>query len=242
MEFRANFIAKVLQNIGWVIFYLLIIEVIYGQVDAVAGWTKEAMFVLAATVFFMSAVHGALFMSLYEVPYMVRRGTLDTVLIRPVDSQFWVSLRRFNFDRIGSLVAGIGMLIYVVIKIPVVASAGQWAAYSYMTLCSLLIFYSLTLFLMTLAIYFVRVENIWVLGETLLETSRFPIQIFGPNFRTLLIVVLPVGLLATVPAEQLLRGVEPAMLLVGTVWAFGGMAVTRWFWRFSLSRYSSASS
>jgi ABC-2 type transport system permease protein len=103
LEFRANFIAKVGQNVVWIFFFILILLVIYRNTNSVAGWSRGDAFVLAATCFFMNAAFSAFFMSLTEIPEQVRRGTLDFVLTKPVDTQFWISTRKFNFDQIGTL-------------------------------------------------------------------------------------------------------------------------------------------
>ena len=111
LEFRANFFAKIAQNAIWIGFFVLILLVIYRNTDSVAGWSRGAAFILAATCFLMNSVHSALFFSLNEIPEQVRKGTLDFVITKPIDTQFWVSSRKFNFDQIGTLVAGVVMVV-----------------------------------------------------------------------------------------------------------------------------------
>ncbi len=243
MEFRANFIAKVMQNCAWVGFYILIILVIFANADDVAGWNRGETFILAACVFLMSALAGAFFFALYELPTQVRMGTLDFVITKPVDTQFWVSLRRFNFDRLGSLVASMIMLGYGISTSGMgIPGAGQWAAFLLCMIASLALFYSFMMLLMTLAIYFVRVDNLWVMSETILEMARFPIDIYTGAIQRLLTFVLPLALLATVPARQLVVGADWRMTALSLGYGAVALAATRWFWNFSLSRYTSASS
>jgi ABC-2 type transport system permease protein len=243
MEFRANFIAKILQNMAWVFFYILIILVIYSNAKLVAGWNRGEAFVLASVVFLISAFCGAFFFSLYEVPNQVRLGTLDFVITRPVDSQFWVSLRRFNFDRLGSLVAAIGMLTYGLATSGLPhPGPGQWLAFAAAVVGAIGLYYSFIFLLMTMAIYFVRVDNLWVLGETTLEMARFPIDIYKPGLQTLLTFVLPLALLSTIPSRQLVIGADWRMIVFTLGYAAAALAATRWFWNFSLRRYTSASS
>lgn len=242
LEFRANFIAKVFQNLAWVIFYLLIILVIYSQTKSVAGWTSSTIFVLMASVFTMSAVYGALFMALMEISEQVRKGTLDFVITKPVDTQFWVSLRRFNFDRIGSFLVGLMMLGYGLITAGIAPNPLQWLLYLSMMASSLIIFYSLNMILMTMAIYFVRIDNLWVLGENILEVARFPINIYGSGVQQLLTYWIPIGFLATLPAQQLVQGPDLMHAIYGWLWAGGAFLAARWFWNLSLANYTSASS
>ena len=111
LELRANFFAKILQNATWIVFFVLILLVVYRNTDSVAGWSRGDSFVLAATIFIMTSIGTAFFMSIMEIPQHFHQGTLDFIVTKPIDSQFWISTRRFNFDKIGTFLAGIAMLV-----------------------------------------------------------------------------------------------------------------------------------
>jgi len=226
----------------WVCFYLLIILVIFSRTDNIAGWSNKTIYVLMGSVFLMSSIFGAFCMSLMEVPEQVRKGTLDFVITKPVDTQFWVSFRRFNFDKIGSMAVALIMLIYGVVQSNVVIGPLQWGGYVLQVFCAICIYYSLCLLMMTLSIYFVRIENLWVLSETVLETARFPIDIYGPFAKQILMFYVPIGLLATAPASQLMQGFQWQTIVASVVWAGVSLLATRYFWNFTLRRYTSASS
>lgn len=242
LEFRANLFAKVAQNVVWMAFFVLIILVVYLNTDSVAGWSRGDAYILAATCFIMNAFVSAFFMSLMEIPEQVRRGTLDFVITKPVDTQFWISLRRFNFDQIGSLVAGIGMLVLGIVTADLQPTALQLLAYWVLTVCSTIIFYAFSLCLMTLGIWLVRVDNLWVLGETIMQVARYPLDIYNVPLRQVLTYILPLAFIATVPASQLAKGFDPGMLLLGVAWATISFLAARWFWNFALKHYTSASS
>ncbi len=242
LEFRANFIAKVGQNIIWLGFFILILLVVYGKTDSVAGWSRGDAFVLAATCFFMNAVFQALFMSLIEIPDQVRKGTLDFVLTKPIDTQFWVSTRKFNFDQIGTIFAGIVMIVYGSVSAHIHASLVQWIAYAVLVVASTTIFYAFNLMLMTTGIWLVRVDNLWVLGETVMQVARYPLDIYSTSLRAILTFVVPLAFLATIPARQLKDHLDLPMLVLGLVWSLVFVVVSRWFWNFALRHYGSASS
>jgi ABC-2 type transport system permease protein len=242
LEYRANFIAATLSNFSWAVFYLLMILVIFSQTKSVAGWTREMVFVLMGTVFLMTSLHGSFFFSCFEIPEQVRKGTLDFVITRPVDSQFWVSLRRFKITGIGSMAAAVMMVAYGVAWSGSKPGLNEWAAYGVGLLLAVMIYYSFGIFLMTLAIYFVRIDNLWVLAETTAETARYPVDIYRVGIANFFVFYVPLGFLATVPSESLIRGARWDLLFVGLVWAVAFFVGARWFWNWSLSRYTSASS
>jgi len=242
LEFRVNFFAKVLQNIVWIGFFVLILLVVYRNTNSVAGWGKGDALVLGATVFVMNALSSAFFFSVTEIPQQVRMGALDFVVTKPVDSQFWVSSRRFNFDQIGAFLAGVTMIAVGTRMAGLHPDAMQWLCYLTLLTASLTIFYSLNLAMMTTGIWLVRVDNLFILTESLTQVARYPLDIYPMGLQRLLTYVVPLGLLATVPARQLVKGVDLPMVGVAVVWAVAALLLSRFFWKFALRHYSSASS
>ena len=242
LEFRANFIAKVLQNVAWIVVFTLIIVVIYSHTDSVAGWNRGEAFVLAATIFMLGSASSALFFSLVEIPEQVRRGTLDFVVTKPIDSQFWVSLRRFNFDQIGAFLAGVLLLAYGLANAGTPVGAVQILSYAVTFLAAVALYYGFSLALMTLGIWLVRVDNLWVLGETVQQVARYPLDIYNVHVQRMLTYALPLAFLATVPARQLVKQVDPTFVFLSVLYAGIAVVLSRSFWLFAMKRYSSASS
>jgi ABC-2 type transport system permease protein len=197
---------------------------------------------LAATVFLMNAVANAFFFSLAEIPNQVRMGTLDFVVTKPIDSQFWVSTRKFNFDQIGTLVAGVVMIAAGVVTAKIHPDPLQWIGYLVLTGSALALFYAFNLALMTTGIWLVRVDNLWVLSESITQIARYPLDIYGSGLQRLLTFAVPLGLLSTIPARQLVRGFDLGMIALGLAWSIAALLLSRTFWRYALRHYSSASS
>ncbi len=242
LEFRANFFAKIIQNAIWIFFFLMILLVIYRNTDNVAGWSRGDAFILAATVFLMNSVFTAFFYSLNEIPQHVRQGTLDFIITKPVDTQFWISIRKFEFGQIGTFIAGIAMVAIGVATSSAHPSLLQWFGYAALVISSLAIFYSFNLVLMTTGIWLVRVDNLWVMGETLTQIARFPTTIYPSGLQRLFVYFVPLAFIATIPASELKYGFNGPMVALGAVWAISFQVLARWFWRFALTHYTSASS
>jgi len=242
LEFKANFIAKLGQNLMWIFFFVMILLVVYGNTKSVAGWDRGDAFVLGATIFLMNAVFNAFFFSLQDIPSQIRLGTMDFVVTKPMDTQFWVSSRRFNFDQIGTVFAGIVMLVVGISSAHLHPSYLGWVSFVLLIFGALAIFYSFNLALMTSAIWLVRVDNLWVLGESLIGVARYPVDIYGSGLRRFLTNVVPLAFLATVPARQLVTGPDGSAVAEGAVWAVVVLAISRLFWRRAMKSYSSASS
>jgi ABC-2 type transport system permease protein len=103
-------------------------------------------------------------------------------------------------------------------------------------------FYSLNIVLMTLSVWFVRVDNLWVLSETALDVSRYPVDIFSVGIQRALVYFVPLAFMATIPARQIVRGFDAWMVVLGFVWAVAAIVASRLFWVRALRSYNSASS
>jgi ABC-2 type transport system permease protein len=190
----------------------------------------------------MTSIGTAIFMSIMEIPQHVRQGTLDFIVTKPIDSQFWISTRKFNFDKIGTLLAGIAMMVVGLAQTNSHPGFAEWTAFLILLAASLTIYYSVSLMLMTTGIWLVRVDNLWVLTETMTEVARYPIDIYGSGIRGILTFVLPMAFIATIPATQLVKGVNWGMVGLGVVWALVFFILARVFWKFAMRCYTSASS
>lgn len=242
LEFRANFFAKIAQACVWIFFFVMILLVVYGNTDKVAGWSRGDAFVLAATCFLLNALMAALFTSLMEIPQHIRQGTLDFIITKPIDTQFWISTRKFNFDQFGTLIAGLAMLIVGIKTSSAHPQLDQYMAYAILVACALVIFYAFSLSLMTLGIWLVRVDNLWVLGESVMQVARYPLDIYQVRLQQFFTYAAPLAFLATIPSRQLVRSVDWTMVGLGCVWAAVLFMAARAFWNFALRHYASASS
>lgn len=242
MEFRANFFAKVVQSVGFIAFFLLIVLVIYGNTDSVAGWGRGEAFLLTATVFLIEGLFTMFFRSLHEIPGQVRLGTLDFVITKPVDTQFWISTRRFNLEQIGVLLSGTAMMAMGIAQSRITPGVLEWLAYVTLLIAALAMYYAFTLAMMTTGVWLVRVDNLWVLTENVATIARYPLDIYALGVQRLFLFVFPLAFLGTVPVRQLTRGFDPAMVGLGLLWAVVGLALARGFWRYALGHYTSASS
>lgn len=242
MEFRVNFFANVLVSAFWAVFALLILLVIFRNTNRIAGWSRGDALVLAGTVFLVDGIAGVFVRYVMEIPSQVRLGTLDFVVTKPIDAQFWVSLRRVNFGSLGMLLAGFAMLAAGLIERGASPGPLQWVGYLGLLLAALAVYYSFNLALMTTGIWLVRVENLWVLTETVLQVARYPIDIYGAGLVRFFTYAVPLAFLATIPSRQLVSGFDPGMVALGLAWAAAGLFLSRAFWRYALRHYTSASS
>jgi ABC-2 type transport system permease protein len=120
---------------------------------------------------------------------------------------------------------------------------GVWQAgvFALMLIAGAVIIYSFFLILATLSFWFVRVENILVIFQSMYEAGRWPVSLYPGWLRYGLTFVIPVAFATTVPAEALTGRLTWGTLLGAVVLAVVLFAVARVIWRVGLRHYSGTS-
>ena len=252
LEYQANALVELLAVLGNLAGSLFVLTLLYGHGRELGGWSwDEALVVLGLYTVLDGFTSCLLQPNLSRIVGHVQNGTLDFVLLKPIDSQLHLSFRHLSPWGLPGLLAGLTLTTWglshaagsaerhltptlALIPHPLVGLA--------LLLAAATILYSLWFVLAALSIWFVKVWNATEVLRGVLVAGRYPVTAYPPALRLLFTFLLPVAFLTTVPAEALLGtaslGWAAGSLLVAGLCLYG----TRLFWRSALRHYTSASS
>ena len=168
-------------------------------------------------------------------------GTLDFHLLKPVNVQFLVSTRHLRVVRASDLVLGLSVVIVGLLQLGAQVGIADAVLFVLSLFFGVMLVYSLLLGLVTLAFWFVRVENRLAIFWAFTEAGRFPVDVYPLWLRVSLSTVVPIGIAVTAPANVIagrMDWIGVALLGVGTVAAVG---VASALWRRGLKSYTGAS-
>jgi ABC-2 type transport system permease protein len=243
MEYRANFALEIITTIGNLVGSIFVLSLFYGHGHELGGWSWEgALAVLGVYTLLDGFTATLLAPNLNRIVTMVQRGTLDFVLLKPIDSQFWLSSRTFSPWGIPSIALGLAILLYSALRSPAGISFPALGVALVALGFSVLALYSLWFVLASTSIWFVKVWNTTEVLNAYLAAGKYPITAYPAGLRFFFTFVLPVAFLTTVPAEAVLGGGSPPWLAGAAAFGIGLFLVSRWFWRFAQRYYTSASS
>ncbi|GAB5602133.1 ABC-2 family transporter protein [Thermus sp. FJN-A] len=239
MEYRANFLLGLLSSALTLLGALFGLYLLYQGGYRPGGWAfEEALLVLAAFTLLQGVGSTLLAPNLNKIVEHVQQGTLDFVLLKPIDPQFWLSLRAFSPWGLGDFLLGMGLLLYAGKRLGL--GLGDYALFALYFLLGALMLYSLWFLLATTSIWFVKIYNVTEVLRGLLEAGRFPISSYPALYRVFFTFVVPVAFLTTVPAEAALGQGRAPLLALGMAGVLFGLS--RAFFRLALRGYTSASS
>jgi ABC-2 type transport system permease protein len=243
LEYRANFVTQAVLSLFWIGITLASVLVFYTHTDAVGGWPLNHALVIVGLFTFMGGfIKTMLQPNAQKIVEMIRTGTMDFVLTKPVNSQFIATLR---FHKIFN---GIDMLVGAVIvwvafgRMGYAPGSAALLQFALMFGLALLIIYSIWAIMATISFWFVKVSNLTEGFNAIWDTGRFPITTFDGLLRIALTFVLPIAFITTFPAQAVLGTLDGVSMLAALIIGVGLFAFSAWFWRYAIRNYSSASS
>jgi ABC-2 type transport system permease protein len=241
LEYRGNFALAAIAAIAMLAGSIFSLSLLYQGGYRPGGWRfEEALLVLGGFTILEGFSNTFLGPNLNRIVEQVQKGTLDFVLLKPVDSQFWLSTRFFSPWGLPNLLFGLGVWIYAGSRLGMGLS-DYFLGLGLLGVASLLL-YSLWFILGSTSIWFVKIYNVTEVLRGLLEAGRYPIGAYPALYRFFFTFVVPVAFLTTVPAEASLGRLERPTLLVALGIALLVFVFARFFWRLALRSYTSASS
>jgi len=245
MSFKLNFMLWMLVEVLWFLGQIVFIEVVFSYVGDIGGWTKWEVVLLIGTHQLIGQLFQAFFyMNLANIPELVRTGRMDFMLLLPVDTQFVVSLKQFGMDNIVNALVGAGFVIFGLWKLSIVPSFVQIVLYATTVCCGMMIHYSIMLIFSAASFWMLRSQGLIYGYYSLFNIGRYPDTIYRGMFKLVFSWLIPVIIVANIPARLLLHAAENPLpivlqLVAATLFMVG---TTRLLWRSALSHYSSASS
>ncbi|KZR64715.1 MULTISPECIES: ABC transporter permease [Prochlorococcus] len=243
LEYQANMLIDLLAMVGSLAGSIFVLSVFFGQGRDLGGWSWEAALVVQGIYTFLDGVSSTwLRPNLGAIVTHVREGTLDFVLLKPIDSQFWVSLRIMAPAGLPEMGLGLVLIVWAASRAGASFSLGTVLVAVLMLCVGGVILYALWFVIAATSIWFVKTWNATEVLRAVLASGRFPVSAYPPTLRLVFILVLPVAFLTTVPAEVILGRAAMPMLALGMFLAVIFFVGSRAFWLFALRYYTSASS
>ncbi|WP_457631669.1 ABC transporter permease [Oceanithermus sp.] len=241
MEYRTAFVLAFLEAGLEAAGKLFGVYLFYANGFDLGGWRwQEALLVLGLASLIDSFFIGVFNPNLRRISEMVQDGTLDFVLLKPVSSQFWMSVQSFAAVGLPFLLVSLGLIAYAGAAAGL--DAGGWLRLGLGAAAGLLLAYAVAFLFATTSIWFVKVFNVVYFLSAVVWTGQYPLQAYSRPFRLFMTFVLPVYFMTTAPAEVALKRLPVAWLWVIFAVALAALALSRAFWRFALRFYASASS
>ena len=243
LEYKTNIIIDFFTAVLSLIGSIFLLSIFFQNSSFIGGWKFEQVLTIQAVYTILNGITNTWFNpNLTEIVKHIREGTLDYVLIKPVDSQFYISLKKITPSGFLEIILGFSLLIYCLIINEIDFNLKFFLLFFVSIICSISILYSLWFFISTTTIWFVKTWNATEVLRSFLYIGRFPLSSFSLSLRIFFSVFIPIAFITTIPSEVFLGLAQEWAILLEIIISAIFLLSSRKFWLYALSFYTSASS
>jgi ABC-2 type transport system permease protein len=248
LSLRGNFLVKVSVEVIWLGIMVAFYATVFTKTNAIAGWSQNEYLFFVGSFFALNGLIETVFLeNCNEFAELVRTGDLDFLLLKPVDEQFLISCRRIDWAVAMNIPMGFIVMAIALARMDWHFDPARVAAFALTFACGAALAYSFMLALTATSVWLVRNQSLMEMWWLFSSLARYPKEIFAGSrafepIGFLFTFILPILLVANVPADAMVRTLSPGMIgyTIGATVIL--LVVSRWFFRRALRSYRSASS
>lgn len=241
--YRGAFLLEIFQSAISIASALIGFEVIFLHTQSVNGWSYDELLTVVSVYFLAGGVLNFLIKpNMILLMKDIWDGKLDYLLLKPIYSQVLVSMRKIQTWRIFDIIVGFVLLGTVFARLGQKLSLTNVTLFVLTFVTGVVIIYSFYMVLTTIALWTIKMENLPLVFESLFDTGRWPVGVYPLWLRISLVVIVPIAVAVTIPAQALIGIISLPLLVAGILFAGFMFVFSCWFWRFGIRYYTGASS
>lgn len=242
LQYRANFFFQVFQSALAVTVAVGGLGIVFSRTETLRGWSAPELLLVVGIYFVIGGLIRTLIQpSMQRLMEDIRTGVLDYWIIKPAPTQFLMSIRQMQLWKLLDALIGVVLMAISLRQLGVTVGWEEVLAFGVMLLCGAVIVYSFWLALATITFWFIKIDNILVIFETMYEAGRWPVRIYPAWLEIVLTFLVPVAFAITVPAEAITGRLTLETVLGALALAAIMALASHLFWRRGLRAYSGAS-
>ena len=238
MEYKFNFISGGTFELVWLFMYLIFIDTIFIHTETVNGWDKYRMLMLTFQGGLMDSVFTFLIVpGLKRLPEMINTGTLDFILLKPLNQRFTISFNEFDIPQTKNIIINITGLTYCFIKLNIRMNPLKLLLYILLSLNGFFLIYSIMFILMSLAFWFMRMDIVMGIGSELITIGNKPMQIYPRLLQKILIFVIPLFVCFNFPILFAVKDLSIGYILYSFAASFIFFLLSNFIFKKGVRRY-----
>lgn len=244
MVLRLDFFGPFFVDGSLFVIQLMAFGAVYANVDQIGGWRIGEMILYIGTFSLINAVSMTIcFFGLNGIPGKVQSGELDLYLTKPVSPLFRLTFENISPGSIPLVLMSICIIAYGAGHLQVEVTGRAVGAYLFWVALMEILYYEMEVIIRSVSLYIVstaRMEQLEDAGITL--CMKLPGIAFYGVYKVIFYLLLPYGIMATLPVQSLIGEMDLGLAIYGILVALLFSLLTGVIWKKGLRRYHSASS
>lgn len=248
LEYRASFALQVAGAFLVSFIDFVVILVIFGHLPRFNGWTLGEVAFLYGSSYVTFRLADIACTNLDRLPMLIRLGSLDQMLTRPLGSLGQVLSGDLDIRHIGGLLQGAIVFGFALDRVSISWTVGRAAVLALMLASAPVIFASVWIATNSIAFWTTdarEVANAFTYGGNFL--THYPMSIYGRWMRRFFTFVVPLGFVNYYPSLYILGKDDPnqagaALRFLSPVAGVAASLAAAAVWRTAVRRYRSTGS
>ena len=240
MAYRADFllnlvISLVFTSMGPIVQYL-----IFTQTSGYPGWNTEQILLFQGILLLSMGLNNTVLGDVKKTAVnIMRNGDFDRYLIKPYPAIGVLLTGGFSLKHIGTLIAGTAITLYMLVSMRLMPGALDIVLFLWFIAAGVIAYMGITILFCGLVIVLIQMGRLESFLDNVLRFAGYPMELYKGLFRTVFVTLLPLAVLAYLPAQALLNRFDWNMIW-GSFGALFIFVLSLKFWNWCIRKYTSA--
>lgn len=244
MVFRLDFFSPFFVDGSLFLVQLLVFRVIYANVDAIGNWGQGEVILYIGTFSLLNAISMTVcFFGLLGIQGKVLSGDMDLYLTKPVSPLLRLTFEQVNPGSVPLILMSLCIIAYGAKVSRAQIGLGSLLAYGFWVLVMEILYYEMEVLMRAISFYVVSNARLIQLEDACLDLCmKLPGIAFYGVYKVVFYMILPYGIMATLPVQRLVGEMSWRLGLWGIAVVAVFTLLTYTVWTKGVRRYNSASS
>lgn len=248
MQYRSSFIMQIAGNFLINFAEILVLWTLFSRFENMGGWNLAEVMFLHGLSMVMFGLASTLANGVDTVPELIREGTFDRVMLRPMSTYILSMVNEVSMRYVGLILQG--ALLFAIalpqldadwtpakmLYLPVIILSGTAVFCAIYTVMAIVSFWTVNS---------IEVVNAFTYGGS--DLGQYPLHIFDRWLRNVFLWFVPIGLVTYYPALFILGKDDPLGLpvileFIAPLAAVLFALAIGWFWKLGVRHYRSTGS
>ncbi len=242
LAYTGNFMNSVFASLLWCAFSFASILLLTSRSPDVFGWSRDELMLLTAIYsVVVGFVHLFITNNMFEMAHVIRFGRLDSILLKPMDSQFMLSLKEVNYPTVPRVLTGCILVVIFLFRLHISPTISDIGVLILLSCASILFLYSFWFTVMVFTVYYPQLWNLIELLVHFSDIAKYPGEMYH-GLGQFIVFLFPLTLIVSLPTKAVLRSLHWSDGIILVCFSIGFFLLSRIVWKHALRSYTSASS
>ncbi len=209
LSYRGDFIVDTVAVLLALSVHLVFLNVVYSKIESLVGWSFDQLLFIYGFSLIPLGLFNLVSDNLWEFSdgYLIE-GRFDRVLLRPVSPLFQILFESFNLASVNEILIGAILMATAGSRLGLSPQWSDAVTFPVLAVSAAAIYLGVFLLLTSLSFWWEDRLGIGAPVYNVIRFARYPINIFQPIVRFILVAVVPFAFAAFYPSTVFLRAAE----------------------------------